>query len=124
MNRKGNGGVKEGAADPFIYKHNGFYYLLCTKERGLVLQKSFDLIHWEYVHEDGIVAKDEYLKYAFAPELFYDNGYFYIVSSPSGNGHRIYRSTSLEGPYEPWHENIQELIDGSFFKDSDGKNIF
>lgn len=124
MNRKGNGGVKEGAADPFIYKHNGFYYLLCTKERGLVLQKSFDLIHWEYVHEDGIVAEDEYLKYAFAPELFYDNGYFYIVSSPSGNGHRIYRSTSLEGPYEPWHENIQELIDGSFFKDSDGKKYF
>lgn len=124
MNRKGNGGVSKGAADPFIYKHNGFYYLLCTKDKGLVLQKSFDLIHWEYVHEDGVVAEDEYLKHAFAPELTYDNGYFYIVSSPSGNGHRIYRSTSLEGPYEPWHGNIQELIDGSFFKDSDGEKYF
>lgn len=124
MNRKGNGGVKEGAADPFIYKFNGYYYLICTKEKGLVLQKSLDLIHWEYVHGDGIVAEDEYLKYAFAPELSYDNGYFYIVSSPSGNGHRFYRSTSLEGPYEAWHGNVQELIDGSFFKDSDEKRYF
>lgn len=124
MNRKRNGGVSQGAADPFIYKHNGFYYLLCTKEKGLVLQKSFDLIHWEYVHEDGIVADDEFLKYAFAPEIFYDNGYFYIVSSPSGNGHRFYRSSCLEGPYEPWYGNIQELIDGSFYKDSDGEKYF
>ncbi len=123
--KRRNGDVYKNAADPFIYKFNGIYYLICTKEKGLVLLKSVDLIKWNYVNEDnGIVACDEYLKYAFAPEIMYDNGYFYIVSSPSGNGHRIYRGKNIEGPYEAYNDNIQELIDGSFFKDSSEYNYF
>lgn len=123
--KRRNGDVYKNAADPFIYKFNGIYYLICTKEKGLVLLKSVDLIKWNYVNEEnGIVAYDEYLKYAFAPEIMYDNGYFYIVSSPSGNGHRIYRGKNIEGPYEAYSDNIQELIDGSFFKDSSEYNYF
>lgn len=119
------GACSLGAADPFIYKWNGYYYLTCTRENGLVLMKSFDLLHWKYVNENhGIVAEDEYLRYAFAPEISYDNGYFYFISSPSGNGHRIYRAKDLLGPYEPMFGNIEELIDGSFFKDSDEKRYF
>ncbi len=120
-----NGDIWKSAADPFIFKHNGYYYLICTKEKGLVLFKSKNLIYWEYVNENnGIVAEDEYLKYAFAPEMMYDNGYFYIVSSPSGNGHRIYRFPTITGPYEKYSDNIQELIDGSYFKDSSEYNYF
>ncbi len=123
--KRRNGDVFKNAADPFIFKFNGAYYLICTKEKGLVLFKSIDLIKWNYINDDnGIVAYDEYLKYAFAPEIMYDNGYFYIVSSPSGNGHRIYRSKKIEGPYEAYEDNIQELIDGSFFKDSSEHNYF
>ena len=77
-----NGSVSLGAADPFIIKVNGYYYLTCTKSDGLILMKSFDLIHWENVNEDGVVGVDETLKHAYAPEICYMDGYFYAVASP------------------------------------------
>lgn len=123
-NKKINGSASLGSADPFIFKHNGFYYLTCTRPKGLVLMKSFDLLKWENVNDNGIVGDDEYLKYAFAPELTYYNGYFYFVASPCGNGHHIYRSTSIEGPFVHHLGNFEELIDGSFFLDFDEKKYF
>lgn len=123
-NRRINGSVSLGSADPFIFKYNGFYYLTCTRPKGLVLMKSFDLLKWENVNDNGIVGDDEYLKYAFAPEITYYNGYFYFVSSPCGNGHHIYRSMSIDGPFIHHLGNFEELIDGSFFLDSDEKKYF
>lgn len=86
--------------------------------------KSFDLIRWENVHEDGIVTEEKTLCHAFAPEITYSNGYFYIAASPSGNGHYLYRSSDIEGPYQRITENFGEMIDGSFFLDSDEKKYF
>lgn len=124
-NKKINGDVSLGAPDPFIYKYNGLYYLICTRHKGLVMMYSKDLIYWEYVNDKGgIVSGDENIIDAFAPELTYFNGYFYIVASPSGNGHYIWRSTDICGPYEKCQDQFNELIDGSFFIDTDGNKYF
>ena len=123
-NKKVNGSASLGAADPFLIKVNGYYYLTCTRPDGLVLMKSFDLIHWENVNEDGKVGIDSTLKHAYAPEICYFDGYFYACASPSGYGHYIYRSENIEGPFERISENIHELIDGSFFVDSNEEKFF
>ena len=119
-----NGAASLGAPDPYIYRHNGSYYLTCTRPKGLVLMKSDDLINWKYVNSDGIVSRDKEINSAYAPELSYFDGYFYITASPCGNGHYIWRSTDICGPYELVTDNILELIDGSFFIDSDEKKYF
>lgn len=119
-----NGSAYVGSADPFIIKSNGYYYLTYTCDKGIALLKSFDLIKWEKVNSTSIVGDDEILKYAFAPEIIYSNGYYYFVASPSGNGHYLYRSSNIEGPFIRISDNFQELIDGSFYIDSDEKKYF
>lgn len=119
-----NGSASLGAADPFLIKVNGYYYLTCTRQKGLVFMKSFDLIKWENVNTDGIVGLDETLKSAYAPEVIYYNGYFYACASPSGNGHYFYKSENIEGPFKRITDNIHELIDGSFFIDYNEEPYF
>lgn len=124
-NRKKHGSASFGAADPFILKVNGYYYLTCTRTTGLVVMKSFDLIHWEDVNDNhSIVGIDDTLHHAYAPEIYYHNGSFYACASPSGWGHYFYKSDSIEGPFERISENFNELIDGSFFVDSDEERYF
>lgn len=116
---------KEGVADPFLIKVNGFYYLFYTAKEGIKAFKSFDLLHFTKVNGDGNVHnKNLNIRSAFAPEVFYFNGYFYLVASPSGNGHYIFRSDSIEGPFNLITSNFHEMIDGSFFVDSDDKIYF
>ena len=53
----------------------------------------------------------------FAPEVIYFNGMFYMISSPSGNGHYVFESESPEGPFSAISGNIGKSIDGSYFID-------
>lgn len=122
--QKVNGAASLGAPDPFIFKWNGYYYLICTRGKGLILMKSFDLLHWENVNKDGNVSNDDSIRSAYAPEMAYYNGYFYIVASPSGDGHYLYRSENITGPYEYYKGNFHELIDGSFFNEEDETKYF
>ena len=122
--KRRNGAASLGAPDPFIYRFNGSYYLICTRDRGLVMMKSDDLINFQYVNEDGIVSEDKSIAFAYAPELSYLDGYFYITASPSGNGHYIYRSENICGPYVLYKDNFNELIDGSFYIDTDESKYF
>lgn len=118
--------------DPFIYRFNGMYYLyFTTGGKGIRAFKSYDLLEWEkvdngynsegyvYVYSDDdsdTVPKDGT---PYAPEVIYRNGKFYLVSSPSGNGHYILESDSPEGPFTSITENLGLGIDGSFFIDKD-----
>ncbi len=113
---------QEGAADPFLIKVNGYYYLFFTAKKGLICFKSFDLLHFEKVNGEGHVDnfKDD-VKEGYAPEVFYFNGYYYLICSPGGNGHYIFKSDSILGPFTKITDNIFEMIDGSFFVDSDEK---
>ena len=113
------------AADPFVYRFNGKYYLYMTTGSSFVrCYVSDDLLTWEpssngpapgvcYQSSSG----NNIGSTPYAPEVIYHNGYFYMVTSPSGNGHFILVSDSPEGPFRDITGNIGKSIDGSFFID-------
>lgn len=117
-----------GVGDPFVYRFNGVYYLyVSTKdsEVGVRAWKSLDLINFEPITGEGMpegyVANDEITKAAYAPEIMYNDGFFYMVTSPAGNGHYILKASKPEGPFVPITDNFGQSIDGSFFQDDDEK---
>ena len=113
-----------GFGDPFVMRHNGVYYLyVSTKdgEIGVKCWSSYDLVHWEY---RGLCATDVITKGAYAPEVYYYNGYFYMYTSPAGQGHYVLRSSSPTGEFEVVTHNMGMSIDGSVFIDHDGKWYF
>ena len=115
-----------GVGDPFVLRYNGRYYLYCSTknyEVGVRGWVSDDLIHYEPITgeglETGYVSNDECTLGAYAPEVMYRDGYFYMVQSQSGNGHYILRAEKPEGPFKAITGNFGESIDGSFFIDDD-----
>ncbi len=125
-------GSSQEAADPFIFRWNGVYYLyVTTGGNGIRGYQSTDLINWERVQAEGLAAGYvyEYSKDTggnkpssgtpYAPEVTYFNGKFYLVTSPSGKGHYILESDYPEGPFESITDNLGKSIDGDFFLDGD-----
>ncbi len=118
--------------DPFIYRFNGMYYLyFTTGGKCFKAYKSSDLLEWEPV-DNGYNSEGYVYVYAdddsdtvpkdgtpYAPEVIYRDGKFYLVASPSGNGHYILESDSPEGPFTSITDNIGLGIDGSYFIDRD-----
>ena len=103
--------------DPFILRYNGRYYLYPSglyEEEGIRCFISNDLIHFE---DKGFVVEDKILKCAYAPEVIYHDGNFYLCTSPLGNGHYLYKSDNPLGPFKRISENVNNMIDGSFFLD-------
>lgn len=121
-------------ADPFVYRFNGKYYLYPTTSGGAVrCYVSSDMYNWEAC-DNGINATGYCYQYSmdsnhpdssssipFAPEVTYFNGKFYMIMSPSGNGHYILSSDSPDGPYECITDNLGRSIDGSFYISDDEK---
>lgn len=132
-NRIQMSGVVAETADPFLLRYNGRYYLYPTtngaRQRCYV---SEDLQTWEAV-DNGTNTSGYCYEYTageegvpesstpFAPEVIYHDGYFYMISSPMGGGHYVFRSEAPEGPFECISGNLGRSIDGSFFIDSDEK---
>lgn len=124
-----------GVGDPFVMRFNGKYYLYPSTsdpENGIKVFESEDLVHWTY--RGLAVAESELTSHgAYAPEVVYYNGYFYLCQSRGGNGHYIYRSESptegfalfskSEGGTEEDlnYGNLGMGIDGSFYVSDDGK---
>lgn len=120
-----------GTGDPFVFRYDGMYYLYVSSKNtaySVMGWKSEDLIHWEQcdngVNPKGIVGEDDCLWTAFAPEVCYFNGWFYMCESRRGTGHYILASRSPEGPFTPITENIAQEIDGSFYIDDNEKIYF
>ncbi len=113
-----------GFGDPFVMRYNGTYYLyVSTKDGnpGVKCWSSDDLVNWKY---ENYCSRDRITTGAYAPEVFYYNGYFYMYTSPAGNGHYVLRSKSPTGPFEAITDNMGMSIDGSIFIDNDGKWYF
>lgn len=123
-----------GIGDPFVLRFNGKYYLYPSTSDpcdGIKVFESDDLVHWTY--RGFAVAETEATSHgAYAPEVVYYNGYFYLCQSRGGNGHYIYRSesptegfelisTSSRGEGDIDFGNIGMGIDGSFYVSDDGK---
>lgn len=118
--------------DPFVLRFDGKYYLYFTKGgRKLYAYCSTDLLHYEpvdnHILEKGVIydydqdSNHPESETPFAPEVCYYDGMFYMVASPSGNGHYIFSSSSPCGPFKCISKNLERKIDGSFFIDSDEK---
>ena len=115
-----------GVGDPYVMRYNGRYYLYCStknNEVGVRAWVSDDLINYEPITgeglETGYVTNDPSTVTAYAPEVLYRDGYFYMIQSQGGNGHYILRSEKPEGPFVKIIDNFGESIDGSFFVDDD-----
>lgn len=110
-----------GFGDPFVMRWNGTYYLYPSthgSKNKIFCYTSKDMVNFQF---EGVVAEDDVLKNAYAPEVIYYEGYFYLVTSPSGKGHYLFKSNSPLGPFKKISENINNMIDGSFFIDSENK---
>lgn len=113
-----------GIGDPYVLRFNGKYYLYCsTKDfrKGIKAWSSKDLISWKY---EGLVTDEEISTGAYAPEVVYWNGYFYMYTSPAGKGHYVLKSENPTGPFTVQTDNFGLSIDGSVFIDDDGKFYF
>lgn len=108
--------------DPYIMKYRGYYYLYVSAgDRNIYCWRSKDLMEWS---SDYICGTDETTAVAYAPEVIYWNGKFYMVTSPRGGGHYILTSDSPTGPFVHQTGNMGRDIDGSLFVDDDGRWYF
>lgn len=124
------------AADPFVLRYNGKYYMYPTGAGAKIrCYVSSDLVNWEPSSDKGLGSgiclsgkASSYPSgvgdYPYAPEVIYYDGYFYMVTSITGNGHFIFRSEDPEGPFVRISDNLGKSIDGSFFIDSDEEIYF
>jgi hypothetical protein len=119
-------------ADPFVLKWRGEYYLYRTfAGKGLDVCTSRDLVHWKpgpTVWEPD-VPDQQHQTLIWAPEVYYDNGTFYLLfcdDTPKGQGQRLWMATAKSplgpfrtipgGPLSPAFR-----IDGDIFTDDGGK---
>ncbi len=108
-----------GIGDPFVLRHNGLYYLYASSSEARVrVWTSRNLIDWTF---EGWCTQGRDVDFAYAPEVIYWRGSFYMITSPGGNGHYILKSDDPLGIFLPVTKNFGYSIDGSFFKQDDGK---
>jgi len=110
--------------DPFLMRHDGRFYLYCSSHShlpGIKCWVSEDMIRFDYY---GFVCTDERTIGAYAPEVAYNAGKFWMVTSPRGSGHYLLKSDSPLGPFEVVSDNLGVGIDGSIFVDDDGRSWF
>lgn len=113
-----------GLGDPYVLKFNGYYYLYVSTrdtDDGVKVWSSRDLTNWTY---RGLAATDPITHGAYAPEVIYWNGTFYMYTSPAGNGHYVLSSSSPTGPFNVVTGNLGKTIDGHVFIDDDGSLSF
>lgn len=113
-----------GFGDPFVMRYNGKYYLYSSTHdwyTGIKVWSSDNLIDWKY---EGLCAIDDRLKSAYAPEVTYYNGNFYMYTSPAGNGHYVLQADNPLGPFKIMTDNLGNSIDGHVFIDDNGKWYF
>ena len=108
-----------GIGDPFVMRWNGMYYMYPSSSQSQVrVYTSRDLINWTY---QGYCTDSDDVYFAYAPEVVYWRGSFYMITSPEGKGHYILKSDSPLGPFTSITGNFGHSIDGSFFKTDDGR---
>jgi beta-xylosidase len=115
-----------GIGDPYILKFKGKFYLYCSTrddQAGVKCWSSWDLSSWNY---EGLCVANTVTtsKGAYAPEVIYWNGTFYMYTSPAGNGHYILSAPNPTGPFTVQTGNLGRTIDGSVFIDDNAQMYF
>ena len=108
-----------GIGDPFVLRWNGMYYMYPSScEDQVRVYVSQDLIDWTCY---GYCTDSDKVYFAYAPEVIYWRGSFYMITSPNGKGHYILKSDSPLGPFVEVTQNFGYAVDGAFFKLDDGQ---
>ena len=128
----GDGDVYD-IGDPFVFRYDGKYYLYTSlngskQDSGKIpCWSSENLVDWEWAgwaydpHSTSLTSPS---CRAFAPELIYYKGWFYLCESRRGQGHFFFRSANPNGPFEQISDNLGMGIDGSFYLAADGNLYF
>lgn len=133
----GDGDVYD-IGDPYVFRYDGKYYLYSSlngdkKTTGKIpCWVSENLVDWEWgawVYDPKSTSTTSASYIAFAPEVVYYKGYFYMCESRRGEGHHFFRSESPLGPFElltngDGVSNLAMGIDGSFYLADDGQLYF
>lgn len=113
-----------GLGDPFVFAYDGTYYLYVSTrdtDAGVKVWSSEDLVDWKY---QGLCTEDPLTTGAYAPEVRYWNGKFYMYTSPAGQGHYALVADKPTGPFKVATDNFGRTIDGTTFVDDDGQWYF
>ncbi len=124
--------ITGGAADPFILKDGGAYYLYATGGSKFTVRKSFDLVNWETQEEPILRLSDTTwaTQKGWAPEMYEYNGKFYLIfSAANAEGIHSIEIAVCDTPYghfkplydQPFFSPGYSVIDGSLFFDDDGR---
>ncbi|MBE6679041.1 MAG: hypothetical protein E7598_00795 [Ruminococcaceae bacterium] len=124
--------ITGSAADPFILKDGGAYYLYSTGGSRFTVRKSFDLINWETQEEPILRLSDTTwaTQKGWAPEMYEYNGKFYMIfSAANAKGIHSIEIAVCDTPYgkfkplydQPFFSPGYSVIDGSLFFDDDGR---
>ena len=128
----GDGDVYD-IGDPYVFRYDGKYYMYSSlngskKETGKIpCWVSENLVDWEWggwAYDPNSTATTSETYIAFAPEVVYYKGWFYMCESRRGQGHYFFRSASPTGPFELISGNLGMGIDGSFYLHDDGQLYF
>lgn len=123
--------VQTGNADPFVFQYNGTYYLYGTNVNasayGFKVYTSKDLVNWKGNDQLALTPGSGNWgdKNFWAPEVFTENGKFYMLYAAEVSGHSniyIAQSDSPLGPFTKYGTQALETdsIDADYFRDSDG----
>jgi GH43 family beta-xylosidase len=116
-------------ADPFVLKYRGEYYLYRTEvHRALDVLTSRDLVHWRQgpVIWKPLSPTAENASTLWAPEVYHENGKFYLYFSAGSGGRQQLWLAVADSPLGPFRTDpggpltAPWRIDGSMFRDEDG----
>ena len=119
--------------DPYVFRFDGKYYLYTSlngnkKTSGKIpCWESDNMVDWKwsgwaYDPKSSEITSETYI--AFAPEVVYYKGWFYMCESRRGQGHYFFRSNKPNGPFTLISGNLGMGIDGSFYLHDDGSLYF
>ena len=119
--------------DPYVFRFNGKYYLYTSlngnkKYSGKIpCWESDNMVDWKWsgwAYDPNSTSQSSETYIAFAPEIVYYKGWFYMCESRRGQGHYFFRSATPNGPFALISDNLGMGIDGSFYLHDDGQLYF
>ena len=129
-----------GIGDPYILKYNGTYYLYASTQDsrwGFRIWESKDLVNWTWKADSnpqtagGGLREDDSISAfqgAYAPEVYYRGGKFWLLTSRDQRNQRVYVSDTPWGPFTYKYQypfpGVGNEIDGHIFIDDNGTKYF
>lgn len=114
-----------GVGDPFVMRHDGKYYLYCSAKAytyGYKCWTSDDMINYTFLGDFNLLdingnlfADDLDKSTAAAPEVYYYDGEFYMITSPRCKGHYVFKSVNST-PYGDYKALSEKPIDEGLYK--------